>query len=361
MARKGKAEVIAMKKEKIYTTIIKNLPVGFSIVDEEGIIRDFNRAAEIMTGFIKHDVIGKSHLEIFHGSKNKEACPLFKHAIQEHKQKVETDAKIRKKNGELINISVTAFPLFDSKGNFIGGVELFRDITEYKKLAREHKNLLSMFAHDMKNPILTSGGFLSRLLSGKAGTLTPNQQDYLAIIRNELSKLEGLIVNFLEFSRFESKEYKPLFGPFDMGSAIREHIESAGIEAQKKNVKIHFECPEDSSPVIQADTAMITRAITNLLDNAIKYTDSGGSITISLSDRGKDVLLQIVDTGMGIPEDQLPYIFDAFYRAERGSAGSGLGLSITKKIVEAHDGRIWVESSSGKGSTFSLTLPKSLK
>jgi PAS domain S-box-containing protein len=350
-----------MKKEEIYTTINKNLPVGFSIVDEEGIIRDFNRAAEIMTGFVKKDVMGKSHIEIFHGSKNKDACPLFKHAIQEHKQKVEIEAKIREKNGELINISVTAFPLFDSKGNFVGGVELFRDITEYKKLEREHKNLLSMFAHDMKNPVLISGGFLSRLLSGKAGNLTSDQKDYLEIIKNEQSKLECLVKNFLEFSRFESKEYKPLFCPFDIGSAIREHIDSVGLEAQKKNVKVYFEYPEDSSPVIQADTAMITRAITNLLDNAIKYTDSGGSITISLLDRREDVLIQIVDTGMGIPEDQLPYIFDAFYRAERGSAGSGLGLSITKKIVEVHDGKIWVESSSGKGSTFSLILPKGLK
>jgi signal transduction histidine kinase len=146
-----------------------------------------------------------------------------------------------------------------------------------------------------------------------------------------------------------------------MGLAIREHIESVRIEAQKKNVKIYFDYPKGISHIIQADTEMITRAITNLLDNAIKYTDSGGSITISLSDRGKDVLLQIVDTGMGIPEDRLPYIFDAFYRAERGSAGSGLGLYITKKIVEVHNGRIWVESSSGKGSTFSLILPKSLK
>ena len=184
-----------MKKEGIYTAIIKNLPIGFSIVDKDGIISEFNRAAEIITGFMKHDVIGKSHLKIFHGSADKDACPLFKYALKEHEQKVAIETKIKKKNGEFINISVTAFPLSDSDGNFIGGVEFFRDITEYKRLVREHKNLLSMFAHDMKNPISTSGGFLSRLLSGKAGKLPENQQDYLEIIRNELTKLEDLVIN----------------------------------------------------------------------------------------------------------------------------------------------------------------------
>ncbi|MCL4536018.1 MAG: HAMP domain-containing histidine kinase, partial [Nitrospirae bacterium] len=107
-----------------------------------------------------------------------------------------------------------------------------------------------------------------------------------------------------------------------------------------------------------ADAMLIGRVITNLLDNAIKYTNPGGAVTISLIDGDGDVIVRLKDTGIGISEDHLPYIFDAFYRGKRDLKGSGLGLSIAKTIVEAHGGRIWVESIPGKGSTFSFTLPK---
>jgi two-component system sensor histidine kinase ResE len=99
--------------------------------------------------------------------------------------------------------------------------------------------------------------------------------------------------------------------------------------------------------------------IRNLLDNAIKYTDSRGIVTVKVAERGNEILIAVEDTGTGIPEDQLPYIFDAFYRARRNTKGSGLGLTIAKTIMEAHGGRIWAESTPAKGSVFSFTLPKS--
>lgn len=348
----------SMEQIKIHEIITHNLPVGFSIVDKEGIVIEFNRAAEKITGYEKNDVIGKSHLEIFHGSTDKKACPLFKHALLERKQIVATEANIRKKNGDLIILSVTAFALLNNDGDFLGGVELFRDITEYKKLERERKNILSMFAHDMKNPIVTSGGFLSRLLAGKAGALTNKQQDYLEFIRDDLQKVENLISSFLEFSRLETKEYKPMPGPFDLEMAINKVIALSRIEADKKNIEIIFDSPQENPVIINADSMMINRVITNLLNNALKYTHPEGTITVKLSESDKDTLVHVTDTGVGISEDHLPYIFDAFFRVSRDSIGSGLGLAITKTIIEAHGGRLWVESTSGVGSTFSFTLPK---
>lgn len=111
-------------------------------------------------------------------------------------------------------------------------------------------------------------------------------------------------------------------------------------------------------PVINADAIMINRVIRNLLGNAVKYTDPGGTVTVKLTGRKHDILVQVSDTGMGIPENHLPYIFDAFYRISRNSKGLGLGLAIAKSIIEAHGGEIWVESEESKGSTFSFTLPK---
>jgi signal transduction histidine kinase len=133
------------------------------------------------------------------------------------------------------------------------------------------------------------------------------------------------------------------------------------VEADTKNITILFELPENMLPVITADAAMINRVLRNIISNAIKYTDREGTITIRLSDNDEAVLVQIIDTGVGIPENHLSYIFDAFYRVSRDSKGSGLGLAISKTIIEAHGGRIWAESSPGKGSIFSFTLPKIMK
>ena len=231
------------------------------------------------------------------------------------------------------------------------------DITKFRKLERERKNILSMFAHDMKNPAVTSEGFLSRLMSGKAGALTEEQQNYLEIIHSELNKLSQLISDFLQFSRFEAIEYKPVLAPCTIEEEIRKNIEAEKVEAEKKKIIIRLEPPDTITPVVNADAAMVNRVIGNLLGNAIKYTDPGGTVTIKISDRGNEILVSVKDTGIGIPSDHLPYIFDTFYRAGK-SKGSGLGLSIAKTIIEAHGGRIWAESVPPNGSTFSFTLPK---
>ena len=231
------------------------------------------------------------------------------------------------------------------------------DITKFRKLERERKNILSMFAHDMKNPALISEGFLSRLISGKTGALTEKQQSYLEIIHSEINKLSQLISDFLQFSRFEAIEYKPVCAPFNIEEEIRKNIEAEKVEAEKKNIIIGLERPDTITPVVHADAAMVNRVIRNLLVNAIKYTGPGGAVTVKISDNSNEILVSIKDTGKGIQEDDLPYIFDTFYRTAN-SKGSGLGLSIAKTIIEGHGGRIWAESVPANGSTFSFTLPK---
>ncbi|MEW6116527.1 MAG: PAS domain-containing sensor histidine kinase [Nitrospirota bacterium] len=344
-------------KQSFYDLVIDTLPVGFTRVDREGIIVDFNRAAEKITGYSKEEVVGTSHFETLHYTSEKDTCPLFKYTLMQHEQIIATEVAIRKKTGEMIFLSVTTAPLFDERGSFAGGVELFRDITEIKKLERERRNILSMFAHDMKNPIITAGGFIQRLLSGKAGATTKKQQDYLKSVMEELNKLEWLITDFLEFSRFEAMECKPLTAPFNITAILQKHVEAAKMKADAKNIQIRSEFPLNEELIINADAGLIGRVIGNLLDNAVHYTNPGGSITIKLLRDEGAVVVQVSDTGIGITEEHLPYIFDAFYRVSRDSTGSGLGLSIAKTIVEAHGGKMWVESTYGKGSTFSFTLP----
>jgi two-component system phosphate regulon sensor histidine kinase PhoR len=347
-----------MENQKIYNAVIQNLPVGFSIIDKNGIIVDFNPAAAEITGYSRDEVIGKPHFEILHGAADRDACPVLNHALSRKEQAVAAEATVRKKNGEHITLSVTTFPLIDDNGDLAGAVELFRDVSDAKRLERERKNILSMFAHDMKNPITTSGGFLSRLLSEKAGPLTEKQKSYLEAMREELYRVFDLLADFLEFSRIEAKAYVPAPRPFNIEKNLRRNVEAAKVAADKKGIAVFFEVSGTLSPSILADPAMLDRVIANLLDNAIAYTDSGGTIRVGLSETDSAVHVSVADTGRGIPEDKLPYIFDAFYRISRDSKGSGLGLFIAKTIVDAHGGRIGVESVPGKGSTFSITLPK---
>lgn len=349
----------AIPQEQLLEIIKNNVPLGFSIVDQDGVIVDFNTSAEIITGYKRHEVLGKSHFQILHNSSGPESCPLLQEVIARRKSTLESESTITNRDGELIVISVTAFPIVDETGRFLGGVEIFRDVTGQKKLERERENILSMFAHDMKNPIITSEGFISRLIEEKAGKLSEKQKNYLKTIDANLHKVEGLISNFLEFSKFESREYKPRLKPFDLGDAVRNVIESARIEAEKKNIQILVKSPGRPWP-IQADAMMIERVITNLLGNAINYSLAGGGITIELSETESDIIVQVADTGTGIAEEHLPHIFDAFFRGRREVPGTGLGLTISKSIIEAHRGRIWVQSSAESGTTFTFRLPKGM-
>lgn len=335
--------------------VIKIFPFPCLRVNDQGIIVCLNNAAEKLLGIPSEILIGKAHFEIIHGSNKKEACPLFTCSVKEmHSSEVESSLK--KANGEIITISSICYPLYD-KDKFIGGFEFFTDISPLKKLEKERKSILSMIAHDMKHPIIATLGFISRLLEGKAGPLAESQKAYLEIIIDEQKKLEKLINDFVELSKLEIRESKPVYGPFSLEKALYDKIRAERVESDKKHIEISFQHP-NTLPIINADTVMINRVITNLIDNALKYTKPGGTITINLIDREEDILVQIADSGIGISEEQLPHIFDAFYKVNPDSPGVGLGLAIVKKIVEAHGGKIWVESKLGEGSTFSFILPK---
>jgi len=333
-----------------------SIQIAFIKVDGQGLIIDCNDATSEITGWPKNELTGESHFEVIHCTSEREACPLFNLSYRERRV-VETEIAIKKTNGITIPASCIAYPFFDDEGNFIGGIEFFKDITAVKQREKERDSFLSMLAHDMKNPVITSIGFLSRLLNGKTGPLTEKQRNTLELIMEDQRKLELLIRDFLEYSRLENRQNKPVLTSFSMRDALDKKIASGQAEYDKKNVQIGFD-KSGGNPIISADTIMINRVITNLLDNALKYTNSGGRISVNLEDREKDVLVQITDTGIGIPEEHLPHVFDAFYRINEDSKGTGLGLSIVKKIVEAHRGKIWVESKLGEGSTFSFTLPK---
>jgi signal transduction histidine kinase len=165
------------------------------------------------------------------------------------------------------------------------------------------------------------------------------------------------VTNFSDFSRLEAKEYKPVLASCNLDGIVRRQIESALIRAERKHISINYE-QAASLPDVSVDEIMITRVVMNLLDNAVKYTASGGTVVVRVFNRVAELQVEVEDSGMGIPADRLQFIFDPFYRATREQKGSGLGLAISKNIVESHGGEMSVKSTPGKGSLFGFTLPK---
>ena len=225
------------------------------------------------------------------------------------------------------------------------------------KIEDERNNLLSMLAHDMKNPALVAKGFSERLIKGKVGSLTKRQEEYARLINHELSRLELLIMDFLDISKFQSRKFKLNSIPLDILLKIQNHIEVLRVEAEKKNISLLLEFPEVSMIQVHADVTQIDRVIRNLVGNAINYSSRGGNVIVKLSAQKRDVLVQVQDTGKGISKEHIRHVFKPFYRITNDHSGSGLGLPIAKSIIEAHGGKLWVESKPGQGTTFSFTLP----
>lgn len=324
--------------------ILESTPIGVITVDATNKIKYWNKSMESITNIKKTEALNNNLFDLISWLTSASLLQQEQKEIILHSPLMQT-------------FRVKVSPFKDPAG---GTVITFEDITESVKLERERKNILSMFAHDMKNPVIIAQGVLSRLLSCKVGPLTDAQKEYLEIQKEELLKLQALINDFLEFTRFEARECKPVLAPVDIISLVRQQIEMLKIEAEKKSVKIHLEYDENIPQTINLDPNMISRVITNLLDNAIRYNKKDGRVKIKLLNKDENLLFEVTDTGIGIPEEHIQYIFDAFYRVSREGGGTGLGLTVAKNIVESHHGKIWVESRVGEGSTFYFTIPKNL-
>jgi signal transduction histidine kinase len=230
-------------------------------------------------------------------------------------------------------------------------------LLKLRQIEEERENMISMLAHDMKNPSLVAKGFASRLLKGKTEPLTDHQKKHLELIDRELSRLERLLLDFLEMSRLGSKKFKLNFEPLDIYAAVKKHLDAVSLEAHKKNIEMLLDFPDQIVPPVYADAHQLSRIIRNLLGNALNYTEQGGTITILISVKGRYVLVKVKDTGLGIPKEHLKNIFTPFHRIRNDHGGTGLGLPIVRSLIKAHGGKIWVESMPRIGSTFSFTLP----
>ncbi len=234
-----------------------------------------------------------------------------------------------------------------------------KNIEGLKGLERLRRELLANVSHDLRTPITSIYGYAETLLIKIEEGNTQEQERYLHIILQNTEKLKNLVEELFEYSKLEAKQIKLNPEPFPITELVQDITSKYKIMANEKNISISSHIPTDL-PLIYADIALVDRAIQNLMDNAIKFTPTGGSIDFEFKKLDNAIQVNIKDNGCGIPEEDLPLIFDRYHKGtnnKESSGGFGLGLAIVKKIIELHNSIISVKSKIDEGTTFSFNLP----
>jgi len=240
-----------------------------------------------------------------------------------------------------------------------GAVTVFEDITAFKQLDQMKSDFVNMVAHELRSPLVSIRQLLSVLLEGLAGPLQEKQKDFVGRGTKRIDALLELINDLLDVAKIEAGRYVQHQTPTDIGQIIEEIVSLMESRAQERGISLTYSC-QDMKP-IQADPKNMEEIFNNLITNAINYSPEGGRVTITANGIGEYMEIKVEDTGVGIPPEELPRIFDKFYRVKhpktRQVTGTGLGLAIVKSAIEAHQGSIDVESVVDQGTTFRILLP----
>lgn len=246
-------------------------------------------------------------------------------------------------------------PMRDTENHLLGAVTLLEDITHLREIDRLKSEFIATASHELRTPLTSVQMGVHLLLERAAGELTDKQAEVLQACREDCERLDKLMQDLLDLSRIEAGESRPQFAPVPAHDLIAGSVEELRLQVESQGLDLSVDAPIDL-PAVVADRSQIERVISNLIINAIRYT-SQGEIKISAERRGTHVAVSVCDTGSGIPAEYLPHIFDKFVEVPGApSGGAGLGLAISKSIVEAHGGQISVQSEVGRGTTFTFTL-----
>ncbi|MBU0683452.1 MAG: HAMP domain-containing sensor histidine kinase [Candidatus Omnitrophota bacterium] len=242
---------------------------------------------------------------------------------------------------------------------------LYKDLDKKNEKLKRFDELKSQFvanvSHELKNPLFVINESLSVILDGFVGEINPEQKKMIKIGNDNVARLLRLVTDMLDLSKIESGKMEMRREKFNMSELVDETLSGFEGEIAKKQITLKKDIPSYED-FIWADRDRISEVIINLLNNAIKYTPENGNIGVKLEDAKEEIRFEISDTGSGILKEDYSKIFDKFERVTLGKQdGTGLGLPISKDIVEFHRGKIWVESEFGKGSKFSFVLPKDLR
>ncbi|MBI2265092.1 MAG: PAS domain-containing protein [Armatimonadetes bacterium] len=346
---------IRQEKSKM-EAIISHLADGVILVDEGGKILLVNNGfadilnldPDLLVGRRKEDLPADSQIR-----------PLVEEMCRQQSFSSELQISDETDASEVKYLHVHGIALKGADGEKAGAVAVLHDLTRIYQSERMRQEFVANVSHELRTPVTTILVMAESLLGGAQEDPSVAEQ-FLKNIASESERLGKLIVDLLEISRFDSGEIRLEKTPFVIADLIRQTVQKLSPQAHQKGVAVQTDLLP-SSIWVCADEERMNQVLINLLDNAIKYTQGGGKVSIACWELGGVVKIQISDTGVGIPQDDLPRIFERFYRVDkarsRAQGGTGLGLSIAKYFVEAHGGTIIVESKEGKGTAFTIALP----
>jgi len=351
------------EERRSLSAIIENSAEGVIILDAEGQIRVFNRALTRMTGWDAAEAIGRPAEEVL-ALRDRQGQPIplpelpaMRSTAAESRTYVEGD--VVRRGGPSVTVGVTATPLYDEEGTLARTILNVVDITRFRQAEELKSTFVSVVSHELKTPVALIKGYAETLRREDANWDRDTMHESLGVIAEEADHLTHLIDSLLEASRIQAGGLK--LQPTDVNLPRLAEKVVDGFRTQTDLHAFDLDFPADFPPV-WGDPERLQEVLSNLVSNAVKYSPEGGSVWIGGRVDQSGVTVYVADQGIGIPPEEQIRIFDRFHRVETGlhrrTEGTGLGLYLVKAIVEAHGGRVWVESAPGRGSIFMFTLPK---
>lgn len=356
-------ETVAQKKQRL-DGVLRHSADGIMLLNPDLTIESINLALSRITGWPAEEAQGAHHERVIHWAKREPGADLSE-ALEagwpHYDQNVlYVEGDLRNINGTTISVGITYAPLFNAGGQLVTIIANVRDITKFREADEAKKTFISVISHELKTPVAIIKGYASTYSRPDVNWNQETVIEGLKVIEEEADRLSTLIENLLDTTRLQFGGLHLTLGEVELASLCKEI--AAKMQTQTERHLIVATFPPDF-PTIQGDEERLSQVISNLIGNAFKYSPNGGDIEITGQSLGNVVQVSISDQGIGIAPDQQEYIFDRFYRVDnalsRKTQGAGLGLYIVKSIVDAHGGKVWIDSEPEKGTTFSFTLPLS--
>jgi len=338
---------ISAEKTKLQT-VLANMADGVIMVDVEGKIVLANQAAQNLFAFQERDATGKPLIEAVHDHEADEVLKLCLRTGQT--QTAQFESAISKRF-----VRVIVVPLVEE--SLAGALLLFQDFTELRSLQTMRRELVGNISHELRTPLT---GIKAMIETLKEGAIDDKQAatDFISRIDSEIDHMTQMVSELTELSRIETGRAELRMASLNVNSLVQEIVARLNPVAERQKVTITTDLATDLA-VVRGDGDRIRQVLVNLVHNAVKFNRPGGSVTISTKVDKGSVIVSVSDTGIGISKEELPHVFERFYKGDkaRTGGGAGLGLAIAKHIVEAHGGSISAQSEEGKGSTFGFSLP----
>lgn len=334
-----------------YSLLLEKLNLGVLVIDSQGKVDLMNPALTEIMG-LGPTAIGRPYQAVI---KSFQLINLI-NTVVHTKDPIQDEVEVFVPNSKFLDVNI--FTYQDIAGSECSYLVLLYDISEIRRLETVRSEFVANASHELRTPVTAIKGFAETLLAGALKDIKMSQK-FVNIIAKESNRLEVIIEDILELSRVEKKDNSHQKTSFDLVTVTYSMLEFLSQKINNKQIKTFVEAPE--SAMIAGNQHRVEQILTNLVDNAINYSEKGSQITVTIKLKKKWVELSVSDTGIGIPEQELERIFERFYRVDKArsrySGGTGLGLSIVRNLVKMIDGKIDVTSQVGVGTTFTVTLP----